>query len=381
MLPVLPDRPVAPRRRPRLVMGVVAAVAAIALLAAGWALAGVFTSPQQRESAAEAPAPTPITVEVVEGNLSDTVSISTQLARQFVDDITIESVDDLTVVTRQPISPGQSVNAGAVVLEVSGRPAFLMPGAFPFYRDITLGDSGPDVSQLQQGLVAAGYGVEVDGRFGPGTAAVVSQLYRDAGYTSPTGGSPSTGTPAAAPPLVVPASEFVVTSAVPALLVSTSAVGEQLPDGASLQLASGPLVARALVSDSLLGSIPEGAAGAARVPDGDVDVTLTAVGPRDDETGESAVEFTPASALDEALVGTTVVIVIEINRVAENALLVPSRAVVPNGVNDAVVSKALPDGTFTLVPVREIAQLSGRTAVEPITTGDLAAGDKVRVDQ
>lgn len=362
-------------------MGVVAAVAAIALLAAGWALAGAFTSPQQRESAAEAPAPTPITVEVVEGNLSDTVSISAQLSRKAVDNVIVEASDGITVVTRQPVSPGQSVSAGAVVLEVSGRPVFLIPGAFPFYRDITSGDSGPDVSQLQQGLVAAGYDVEVDGRFGAGTAAVVSQLYRDAGYTSPTGEAPSTGTPATAPSLVVPASEFVVTSAVPALLVSTSAVGEQLPDGASLQLASGPLVAKALVSDSLLGSIPEGAVGVARVPDGDVDVTLSAVGPRDDETGESAVEFTPASALDEALVGTTVVIVIELNRVAENALLVPSRSVVPNGVNDAVVSKALPDGTFRLVPVREIAQLSGRTAVEPITKGDLAAGDKVRVDQ
>ncbi len=362
-------------------MGVVAAIAAVALLAAGWALAGAFTSTQQRESAAEPPAATPITVEVVRGTLSDTVSISTQLSRQFVDDITIESVDDLTVVTRQPISPGQSVNAGAVVLEVSGRPAFLMPGAFPFYRDITLGDSGPDVSQLQQGLVAAGYEVEVDGRFGPGTAAVVSQLYRDAGYTSPTGGAPSTGTPAAAPPLVVPASEFVVTSSVPALLVSTSGVGKLLPDGASLQLASGPLVAKALVSDGLLGSIPEDATGAARAADGDVVVTLTAVGARDDETGESEVEFTPASPFDETLVGSTVVVLVEINRVAEDSLLVPSRAVVPNGTNDPVVSKAMPDGTFSLVRVRELAQLSGRTAVEPITEGELVAGDKVRVDQ
>lgn len=381
MLPVLPDKPVAPRRRPRLVMGVAAAVAAVALLAAGWALAGVFTSPQQRESAAEPPAPTPITVEVVEGNLSDTVSISTQLSRQFVDDLVVEAADGLTVVTRQPVSPGQSVNAGAVVLEVSGRPVFLIPGAFPFYRDMTSGDSGPDVTQLQQGLVAAGYEIEVDGRFGAGTAAVLSQLYRDAGYTPPTGEPSSTGTPATASVLVVPASEFVVTSSVPALLVSTSAVGEQLPDGASLQLASGPLVAKALASDSLLGSIPEDATGVARVPSGDVGVTLTAVGRRDDETGESPIEFTPTSALDEALVGTTVVIVIEINRVAENALLVPSRAVVPNGAHHPVVSKALTDGTFTLVPVREIAQLSGRTAVEPITDGDLVAGDKVRVDQ
>ena len=70
-----------------------------------------------------------------------------------------------------------------MVVEVAGRPVFLIAGQLPIYRDLKPGSTGDDVTQLQDVLTRLGYEPgEHDGLFGPGTKTAVEAWYRAAGY-------------------------------------------------------------------------------------------------------------------------------------------------------------------------------------------------------
>jgi peptidoglycan hydrolase-like protein with peptidoglycan-binding domain len=59
----------------------------------------------------------------------------------------------------------------------------LMQGSVPVFRDLRPGESGVDVRQLQEDLLALGFDPkETDGTFGPGTKAAVVAWYRSLGY-------------------------------------------------------------------------------------------------------------------------------------------------------------------------------------------------------
>ncbi|QNE25909.1 peptidoglycan-binding protein [Streptomyces sp. INR7] len=98
------------------------------------------------------------------------------------------------VVTKLPLAQGSEAAAGRVLMEVSGRPLFVLPGKTPVYRDLKPGATGDDVAQLQRGLAAMGYGSGTDkaGQFGAGTKAALSAFYASIGYdalpASPDGG-------------------------------------------------------------------------------------------------------------------------------------------------------------------------------------------------
>ncbi|MFF4653199.1 peptidoglycan-binding protein [Streptomyces sp. NPDC001380] len=89
------------------------------------------------------------------------------------------------VVTGLPVRTGQTVAAGRVLVEISGRPVFALPGALPAYRDLRPGDRGADVTQLQKALRGLGLrtGRDRAGVFGPGTAAALTAFYASRGYT------------------------------------------------------------------------------------------------------------------------------------------------------------------------------------------------------
>lgn len=89
------------------------------------------------------------------------------------------------VVTKLPVSTGELLVAGRVLVEISGRPVFALPGGLPAYRDLKPGAAGPDVLQLQQALRGLGFrtGNDKDGTFGAGTGAALTALYTAHGYT------------------------------------------------------------------------------------------------------------------------------------------------------------------------------------------------------
>lgn len=166
----------------------------VSLTAAAVVASRGFASPNQDAANAAPPSPSLITAPVTEGVLSAQVALRADVAE--VHPIPVAVPDDLgsalPVVTSLAIRSGQYVVNGQELLTVAERPVFVFSGQIPAFRDITPGTRGVDVSELQQGLRAAGYPVLGDqlGIYGPGTEAAIQSLYGAAGaqvaWTSPT---------------------------------------------------------------------------------------------------------------------------------------------------------------------------------------------------
>ncbi|MDP9464093.1 MAG: peptidoglycan-binding protein, partial [Actinomycetota bacterium] len=93
------------------------------------------------------------------------------------------SVDGDAVVTQILTSASDAVVEGSRVVEVSGRPVFVLQGDVPVFRTLRPGMSGADVVQLQEALTRLGFGPDRDGLFGEATKSAVSALYEASGYT------------------------------------------------------------------------------------------------------------------------------------------------------------------------------------------------------
>lgn len=88
------------------------------------------------------------------------------------------------IFTRAGAATDTEISGGGVVATVNERPVFLIESSVPFYRLLTVGDSGRDVQALQEGLEQLGYGLSSDklGTYGAATARAVFYLYRDREY-------------------------------------------------------------------------------------------------------------------------------------------------------------------------------------------------------
>ena len=89
------------------------------------------------------------------------------------------------VVSVQPHRSGDRVSVGQLLAEVSGRPVFAFPASAPLYRDLIVGTRGPDVTALQETLMAAGFLNSADGVFGQATLSALEKLYRRHGHAAP----------------------------------------------------------------------------------------------------------------------------------------------------------------------------------------------------
>jgi hypothetical protein len=92
------------------------------------------------------------------------------------------SVEGEGVVTQVVVGVGDLAVDGAKLIEVSGRPIFVMQGEVPVYRTLRPTMVGDDVRQLQDALVRLGFAPEVDGVFGENTKSAVTAFYQAAGY-------------------------------------------------------------------------------------------------------------------------------------------------------------------------------------------------------
>lgn len=88
------------------------------------------------------------------------------------------------VVTKMMVRSGKTSPPGQVLVEVSGRPVFALPGALPVYCDLKPGSHGDYVRQLQQALTSAGHstGSDPSGTYGPDTTQAIGPLYAAIGY-------------------------------------------------------------------------------------------------------------------------------------------------------------------------------------------------------
>lgn len=382
-----------------------AVMAVLAALGGGWWAATLLQSPAQVAANAAAPAPGDVLAEVTLGQLSEQITARSDVVRQTATTVPITlSADAQSVVTEVGVPAGAELAAGVSALEVNGRPVIATTGAFPYYRDMVEGDTGPDVEQLQRFLVSRGLSTGGIGPFGPQTARAVRELYRSVGYEPQTReaeaadpvqddaaapeGSSDTAEKSVEPAapvelVVVPRSELVVVGSLPGVVGATPSVGTVLTaENATLTVGEGAIVARTKVAVSVLPVLAEGMTVTLVGADGS---TVTgALGPIPapptgaDQSPE--VEITLRTGpIAESWLGTNVLTTITVTSVADEALRVPARAVTPRADGTATVRRQEPDGSFRDVEVRELGSLGGTSAIEPVAAGELQAGDQVKV--
>lgn len=168
----------------------IAAVAGGAMLLAGAGVVAstLIKSPSQAAAEARPPERSVLTSPVEHRVLTSSVIVRGQVvAGQSVDVAPqVAGGEDgaAPVVTKLPVKQGDRLKAGQVLLEVSGRPVFALPGRIPVYRDLKPGAVGDDVKQLQGALQGLGHGTGGDtaGTFGAGTKAALNAFYAAIGY-------------------------------------------------------------------------------------------------------------------------------------------------------------------------------------------------------
>lgn len=165
-------------------LGPMVAVACVAL-AVGLVSGRFVRSPEQQAADSAAPPLTPVTdvvqLSVVTHSLAAAATV--QPGRTTPVALTSGSSSGETVVSAVRVKDGQAIVSGQVVLELSGRPIFVLPGQLPAYRIIMPGQGGPDVVQLQTALRGLGLLRATEGGMGPATQSALASLYRGAGYS------------------------------------------------------------------------------------------------------------------------------------------------------------------------------------------------------
>jgi peptidoglycan hydrolase-like protein with peptidoglycan-binding domain len=159
---------------------------------ASWIAGSRIKSPAEVAARTAPPTPSPILVPVEKRVLtSDIVTRGT--ARFGLPQPILIAPSALKpnagVITTLPMRNAQ-LNEGDVMLTASGRPAFVLQGEVPAYRDLVPGISGDDVRQLESGLKRLGFDPgPVDGTYDEQTSAAVSDWYASAGF-QPFGATP-----------------------------------------------------------------------------------------------------------------------------------------------------------------------------------------------
>lgn len=177
--PAGPGRMRATRRR---MLGIT--TAAVLVTAATLGAARVIKSPVQLAAEAVPPRPSVITAKVGNRVVVDTVVLRGMVSAEQTVDVTARGGTEATpVVTGIRVNARDLVAAGTVLIEVSGRPVFALPGQIPAYRDLRPGSHGHDVGQLQAALKAQGFPArDPAGFYGEGTKAAVRAFYDAKGY-------------------------------------------------------------------------------------------------------------------------------------------------------------------------------------------------------
>ena len=254
---VLEDKPASGRlRRRRVILLAVIGVAVIASIG-GLLISTTIKSPAQQAAETQAPGLTRLTAPVQDTVIRNTVQADGLITKP-------PQISSLSsggggggagggtgggnaqqVVTKIFRPPGSFVAPGNVIIEVAGRPFFVLEGSVPAYRDMAPGESGSDIAQLQAGLEALGFGVGADtsGTYGAGTSAAVAAFYQSVGYTAP----PAPATTKRHHGTEVPLSEIMFVPRLPAQVVKLG--------GGVGKVVSGSLVTLSLGSPSVKGQL------------------------------------------------------------------------------------------------------------------------------
>ncbi|MEU1119584.1 MULTISPECIES: peptidoglycan-binding protein [unclassified Streptomyces] len=158
------------RRRTAVVATV---VAFLAITGGGVAVTALADGGGKEDSGHRAAGLPPATAAVEKGDLSSGTQVDGTLGYAKERKVNAGTTGTLT----WRADTGSTIGRDGRLYEVNGAPVRLMYGTEPMYRTLKSGDKGNDVRQLEQNLVALGYGsgLAVDDTYTDGTAAAVKR--------------------------------------------------------------------------------------------------------------------------------------------------------------------------------------------------------------
>ncbi|MEY9951522.1 peptidoglycan-binding protein [Leifsonia sp. EB34] len=349
------------------------ALAVVAIVAAG---AGGAAWASGRTAPSAPPAVPTSSATVISTTLSSTTQLSGTLGHGAAR--TVFSPVSGTVTATAPV--GSTVAQGAALFAVDDRPVLLLAGTVPAWRDLSVGvPPGPDVTQLEQDLVALGFAtgldLTVDGVYTDTTATAVQRWQRSLGLpatgdvprslivfeSSPlrilgVAAQPGSRVGDGQPALSVGSTQVLVSADVPVTQTSLVHVG----DAVTVTLPAGAHVTAHVTAVSAVATSPEGSGSGSGQQNGPPTVPATVV-----------LDYPAAAAgLDQAPVTIDVT-----DRTVHDALAVPITALVAlQGGGYGVYVRH--GATRTLVGVTP--GLFADTLVQ-VTSSALHAGDEVVV--
>jgi peptidoglycan hydrolase-like protein with peptidoglycan-binding domain len=377
------------RRRRLIMLGVVALVV---IAAVGGLLVGTqIKSPAEQAAQAKPPPLTVLTATVQRTVLTATVlgQAAVQAPREYSPPTVgggggggdAAGQDVQSIVTRVFARNGSYVEQGSVMFEVAGQPFFLLQGSVPAYRSLQPGESGLDVTQLQDDLETMGYSVggDTSGYYGAGTSAAVSAFYQAIGYQA----QKITGGPKADRGVSMPLGEYAFVPELPARVVKLGvSIGKTVSGGPTLALGDPGIKGQLNPDDAKL--VRPGMRVTITKPG-----TGATVGGRVTSVSNSTASKASISGglfvamgirvdrpLPMSLVGQDVSLTITSARSAGPVLAVPEAAVYAGADGGTYVTK-LAGKNRVKVPVRVGMSGNGLLQVTPRQPGLLTAGDQV----
>ncbi len=421
-------------RRRRMLLGVGIAAA---LLAVGGLIGASFVkSPQQLAADTAAPPATVTTATVVSQVLTSSVemrgvvypatqydvyasapSSSSSSSSGAGSDSATGGSGSAVYISKLDVAAGDTITSGEQLAEIDGQPLFALAGTVPAWRDLTPGESGPDVTELQKALASLGYYDDGDtpGYFGSATEYAVYLYYEHLGYAPPSAGG-------------VPAADVVFLPSLPATAVAVNgATGEQpgqpflelaargslaltgeLPPAYAGQVKSGLEVtiydeitgihATGTVADLGtattvaptgavvdVGGGSESAGSSGSAGSGSTGSTGSSGSSGSSGSGSSGATLFipltvhPSKPLASALDGENVLVTVETGKTEGPVLTVPVAAIVTTASGTSYVTVVGAHGKQSQVPVTPGISENGYVQVTPVTAGALAAGDHVVV--
>ncbi|WP_240797527.1 peptidoglycan-binding protein [Streptomyces sp. F001] len=392
-------------------------VGSVVLTGAGVAAASFIKSPAQAAADTRPPPTSVLTAAVQKKVLSETVITRGKVAASQQIDVSGEGMGEKdagrSIVTKVAVKTGSPLRMGQLLLEVSGRPVFVLKGEVPAYRDLKPGSTGEDVAQLQKALGELGYtsGSDPAGAFGSGTERAVELFYQAHEFTPATEQGDPVATPKESAPTgetetgdvpdetstaqshtIVPMSEITYVRAEPAYVEQVSAhVGDEA-SGDLVSILAGDLIVNGSVSADAKGLVKPGqkVSIASEVTGDRATGTVESVAAKPSEPQKDAesaaqsgsdtyaVKIKPSGGLPAALAGEDVRLTITAASSGKAVLAVPASAV-----------SAGEDGQTTVTvrrgeQERRVVVDTGMTAdgyvqVTPAERDGLAVGDRVIV--
>jgi hypothetical protein len=328
-------------------------------------------------------------------------------------------------ISRLDVAAGQTISNGEKLAEIDGEPLFALAGRVPAWRDITPGESGPDVAELQKALASLGYytGGDTPGFFGTPTQDAVSLYYEHLGYTAPaTGGVPMTDViflPSLPAKVILlngakgqqPGQPFLELAARGSLALTgelppayaaqvkaglkvkifdevtgINAAGAVTGLGTATTLAPTGTIVNVGGGSGAVGSA--GATGAGSTGSGSTGAAGSAGSAGSSNSGGATnpgappfipLTVQPSKPLPAALNGENVLVTVATGRTEGPVLTVPVAAIVTTGSGTSYVTVAGAGGKQTQVAVTPGISENGYVQVTPVRGGKLAAGDSVVV--